>query len=145
MSCTFRLWVFRKPWQIWQTQPLEKRRMAHTDFPSHIYIWPWPILKDKVNIMHILTSRMVTDRRRLSLPLNLKSLTDLRLAYFAHLAYLTLVCSKGELWRWKDHALQPCLRELLQQIFYLRHHVRYVKNAIKLKCVFFRPLNVELI
>ena len=34
-------------------------------FDWHIYFWPWPILKTKGKVMHILTvdiSKMVTDR-----------------------------------------------------------------------------------
>ena len=41
----------------------------------HTYIWPWPILKVKVKVMHILTaniSKMVTDKANITIAIKYK-------------------------------------------------------------------------
>ena len=69
---------------------------SHTwRFEWHIYNWTRPILKEKVEIMHISTVNifeMVTDMIKLLLPSNRKSRMGFQLAYL----HLTLACYKRE-------------------------------------------------
>ena len=59
------------------------------------YIWPWPILKVRIKVVHISTVnilKMVTDMETLPLPRIIKSCEDFRLAYLC----LILTCSKSQ-------------------------------------------------
>ena len=65
------------------------------DFTWHKYIWPWPILKVKVKVMHILTVNILQTMKHeqtLQLPTRRKLRVAIQLAYW----YLTVAHSKGQ-------------------------------------------------
>ena len=68
-------------------------------FDWHIYIWPWPILKVKVKVMHILTvniSQAMTDRANITIAPDIMLHGGIRLAYLElTLTYLTISLAVG--------------------------------------------------
>ena len=51
--CIFQRQISWKLSNIWQTPLLPANSQSSSAFDWHIYIWPWPVLKVKVNVMNI--------------------------------------------------------------------------------------------
>ena len=93
VTCTFRLGITCKRWQMGQTLLLPTNTKSHRPFRWHIYIWPWPTLT--VQVMHIsivhISQRMIFRTNITHFQLIGSHMWSFWLAYL----YLTVIHSKG--------------------------------------------------